>query len=361
MADRVIRIFLSAPSDIVEERGALESLIAEINDVVLFLAPEREVKLELVHYSTHVYPSVTGAAQKTIDQQLPKCDIYLGAMWKRCGTPTSGAQSGTIYEFEQALKHREEHKTPTIMFFFCTQDIQIPNSQDEIEQLSRVLAFRQRIDAIGYTVTYPTKDSFRERVRVTLLRALADILRDQLPVSATVVSKTRQSTVPEGLLELCQQYDDIRRDMKAGAARTQRMTGIVDAMKAQAPQARDVYPLLKVGESAGPRLAAVSMLQVFPSPDELSWLADRLEPSVESPFIGFHAAIALLQAVRSLPASDYSVLRAELRRALALASKNPNDPPRIRMIELALSELGKKSSAANPSVPASKTLALGSG
>lgn len=41
---REIRIFLSTPSDIVEEKRALAALAAEINDVVAFLAPESTLR-----------------------------------------------------------------------------------------------------------------------------------------------------------------------------------------------------------------------------------------------------------------------------------------------------------------------------
>lgn len=66
---REIRIFLSTPSDIVEERRALAALVAEINDVVAFLAPERDVHLKLLSYETDAHPDV-GGAQNVIDGQI---------------------------------------------------------------------------------------------------------------------------------------------------------------------------------------------------------------------------------------------------------------------------------------------------
>src|SRR4029450_12385932 len=92
---REIRIFLSTPSDVVEERRALAALVEEINDVVAFLAPERDVRLKLLHYETDAYPDV-GGPQSVIDEQIPlDYEIYLGVLWKRAGTPTKHAHRGT--------------------------------------------------------------------------------------------------------------------------------------------------------------------------------------------------------------------------------------------------------------------------
>jgi hypothetical protein len=96
MDPRIIRIFLSTPSDIVDERRAFVALVAEVNDVVSFLAPERNVQLKALQYQTDVYPDIVGNAQEVVDSQIPEdYDIHLGIMWKRAGTPTKGAPSGT--------------------------------------------------------------------------------------------------------------------------------------------------------------------------------------------------------------------------------------------------------------------------
>ncbi|NZD66192.1 hypothetical protein HX900_34665 [Rhizobium sp. WYCCWR 11290] len=93
MAQRIISIFLSSPSDVAEERHALSSLISEINDVVAFLAPERNVNLMLIHYETNVYPNIGSGPQDVINSQIPiDYDIHFGMMWKRCGTPTKSAE-----------------------------------------------------------------------------------------------------------------------------------------------------------------------------------------------------------------------------------------------------------------------------
>src|SRR5262249_14995925 len=152
---REIRIFLSTPSDIDDERHALQALIAEINDVVAFLAPERSVQLKLIHYETDAYPDA-GRPQVVIDEHIPPTyDIYFGVMWKRAGTPTPAADSGTIHEFERALAQRERTGRPTIMFYFCQQQIPMPTTQEELDQLRRVIKFRDDFQTKALGATYP--------------------------------------------------------------------------------------------------------------------------------------------------------------------------------------------------------------
>lgn len=336
--ERQIRIFLSTPSDVSEERRALAGLVNEINDVVAFLAPEREVRLELVHYETHVYPDV-GGPQSVIDRQIPvDYDIHFGIMWKRAGTPTDKADSGTIHEFDRALAHREQNGKPAIMFYFCDEAIDIPTTQHEIDQLAAVVRFRERLSKIGLTASYPDRSEFRERARIGLLRAIADLLREQLPERAPEAATLGEVKIPDDLQALCDRYDAIRRETKPGAARTREMTAILERMKLHATEARGALSELKRSDSAGTRLAAIAVLQAFPERAELAWLAERLDPDLERPFIGYQAASALNQAVRSLPQSACESLKMELRRALELAERNPDDPPRIELLNYAIKE-----------------------
>ena len=45
---RVVRIFLSTPSDVEWERGQVANLVRDINETVQFLAPAQDVRIELV-------------------------------------------------------------------------------------------------------------------------------------------------------------------------------------------------------------------------------------------------------------------------------------------------------------------------
>ncbi|KQQ78988.1 hypothetical protein [Aureimonas sp. Leaf324] len=344
MEPRLVRIFVSTPSDIQDERKALRSLVAEINDVVMFLAPERNVTLRLVDYKGDAHPDMGDEPQAVIDRQIPPdYDIHFGMMWKRCGTATKGgADSGTVHEFNQALARREKTGKPTIMFYFSGEPSSPPTSPDEVDQLTKVMKFRQRIEAIGLTGAYPTRAEFSEHARLGLLQAVRNILREELPKREVEPAPPTHARMSQRLRELCEAYDAVRNDLQPGPNRTRRMTDIIEEMKAEAPAARSLLTTFMEHSSAGYRLAAIGILQMFPAVDQLTWLADRLNPDLEKPFIGYQAAIALLQAVRGLPNSDCQNLRTEVTRARTLAQRNADDLHRISALDYALKELAKK-------------------
>ena len=50
------------------------------------------------------YPVRGGEPEVLINDQIGKYDIFLGVMWRRFGTPTGVAESGTEEEFRRALE-----------------------------------------------------------------------------------------------------------------------------------------------------------------------------------------------------------------------------------------------------------------
>ncbi|BEU23925.1 hypothetical protein [Paraburkholderia caribensis] len=338
---QIVKIFLSSPADVLAEQQAVLALAEEINDVIAFLSPDLDVRLEVLRYQDNVYPDA-GRPQEVVDRQMPKdFDIYLGIMWMRCGTPTMDDPSGTIHEFRQAMKRREATGRPIVMFYFSDEaPSSLPRTAEAISQLAGVMKFRDELAQIGLTMSYPDRASFRERVRGGLLRAVADV--QHRPSAVRVESTDREAStaeVPASIAELARSYDDVRDAMPSGAERTTKMTAIFSSLMSQAPVAIKALEKLKTSRSAGERLAAVAVLRAFPREEEINWLAERLNPDVETPFVGYQAATALAQAVRSLPAEADANLELAIDKALALAGRNPNDPARIHMLEHARQEL----------------------
>jgi hypothetical protein len=344
---RVIRIFLSHPSDVEVERAQITTLVRDINETVQYLAPSQDVRLELVQHETHAFPDV-GAPQEVIDKQIPvDYDLYLGIMWKRAGTPTSGAIGGTVHEFDQALAHRNDKGWPVIMFFFCDERIDFPQTPEDIRQLQGVMSFRERLTQIGYTVTYADRESFKDVARPRLLRGLANILfaPAQEGHRAIVDEPAVHPTQEAAMARLARRYDDVRRTMRSGPSRTREMTTLFNSMVELASSTRPLLSGLQQSSAAGDRLAAIAILYAFPMVDELQWLAERLDnPDAETPFVGFQASQALGQAARSLPNESLPEVTDAIDHALELARKLPSDPDRIRSLEYALHEVSVRRS-----------------
>jgi hypothetical protein len=295
-----IRIFLSSPNDVLEEQDAVIALVSEINDVVAFLSPHLDVRVEVVRYQDNTYPDI-GRPQDVVDRHIPQdYEIHLGIMWMRCGTPTTSESSGTIHEFRQAAKRREATGSPIIMFYFSEEPPpSMPKNSADLEQMGMVLKFREELQNIGLTVTYPNRKSFRDRVRVGLLRAIADVAK-AVERNGKSLNGNPSEPIAKAMQNLSLEYELTREKMRSSYDRTKAMTSIFASMCSEAPMARQHLSTLSESVNAGDRLAAVAILSVFPDRVYLEWLANRLDPETEKPFVGFQAGSALLQAVLSL-------------------------------------------------------------
>jgi hypothetical protein len=343
---RILKVFVASPGDVNEEREALARLIRDINDVLTFLTPEKRLSLELVRYETHAYPDL-GAPQDVINRQIPvDYDIFIGVMWKRAGTPTKNAASGTIEEFYRAVNKRKTSHLPRIMFYFCDEPIAMP-SVDEIAQITEVIKFRAELSKQGLTETYPTHGAFTEHARGGLLRAIRDILQEESrgaePQSVVKLPEKVDAAAQSALLALVEEYEKIRRTMPASDDRTRRMTAVFSQMKSHAPGTNALLAQFARSNSAGERLAAIAILHMFPDANYLDWLAERLNnPEAEKPFVGYMAAVALLEAVRGLSGAAEPQLQGAISRAKVLAEKMAGDSGRINVLDIAQQEFQRR-------------------
>jgi hypothetical protein len=342
---RIIKVFLASPSDVADERDALASLMSEINDVLAYLAPEKQLSLELVRYETHAYPDL-GQPQDVIYREIAQdYDIFIGVMWKHCGTPTKTAPSGTIDEYRRACETRGHGRLPRIMFYFCEEHIPIPG-KIELEQLTQVVDFRAEIASHGLWWNYPAHSKFREYVRGGLLRAVRDILQGEGRISSLITQAAAAETVdPEAetqMLGLAADYGQIRQEMPSSDARTARMATVFSKMKANAAAVRSLLEKFKDSAVPGRRLAAIAILQMFPMPDHLDWLAQRLDPDAEKPFVGYQAAVALLEAVRASSVGECEKLCAAIAKAQDLGQRLSIDTDRLKVLKIAENELKTK-------------------
>ena len=345
---RTLKVFLASPSDVEEERGALARLVRDINDVLAFLAPDKHLTLELVRYETHTFPDL-GQPQEVINRQIPlDYDIFVGVMWSRCGTPTATAPSGTVEEFRRAYEHRKKGHLPRIMFYFCDQQIPIPDAEG-LKQLAGVVEFRAELARMGLTGSYPTHSEFSEYVRGGLLRAIRDTLLEESGGTSQPINTLLQppavldSNAQADVLKLAADYEQIRRDMPSGGPRTLRMAAVFSEMKIKAAGVQVLLDKFEQSASPGVRLAAIAILQMFPHAQHLGWLAERLDnPNLEMPFVGYQAAVAFLEAARALPIEECGQVKAALQRARTLAGKLPSDSDRLVVLTNAEHEIERR-------------------
>lgn len=164
-----IRVFVASPGDVIKERESLKSVVHELNTTI---APYKGLVLELVKWETHATPDM-GRAQGVINSQIGKYDIFIGLMWKRFGTPTGKAESGTEEEFRLAYDEWKNTKSIRILFYFCQAPF-MPRTMAETLQIQKVIEFHEELLSLGLTWEYSDSNEFPNVVRPHLARILLD-------------------------------------------------------------------------------------------------------------------------------------------------------------------------------------------
>lgn len=172
MHKTALRVFVSSPRDLKEERNVLEDVISELN---LTWSDQLGIILELVKWETHTVPGISTDPQAVINEQIKAdFDIFIGVLWTRFGTPTGRASSGTEEEFEKAhAKWKANSDSIRVMFYFKTT----PLSPDQIdpEQLARVNKFQEGLGGRGVLYwSYATVDEFSDLLRLHLSRQIQE-------------------------------------------------------------------------------------------------------------------------------------------------------------------------------------------
>ena len=108
-----------SPGDVAEERDTVALVVDELNRQV---ARAHGCQLSLWRWETDARSGMHIAGpQGLIDErmQIGDSDIAIGIFWKRFGTPTAEAQSGTEHELRQAWDAWRENDRPDVMVYFC--------------------------------------------------------------------------------------------------------------------------------------------------------------------------------------------------------------------------------------------------
>ncbi len=140
---RIVKVFLASPGDLSDERKAAKSVVDEHNSLT---AEEFGYQVELIGWEDTV--SVFGRPQAAINLDLDRCELFIGLMWKKWGTPpdlSATYSSGFEEEFETSVKRRLREGQPEISLLF--KDIDPAFLSDPGEDLKKVLAFKEQLIA----------------------------------------------------------------------------------------------------------------------------------------------------------------------------------------------------------------------
>jgi hypothetical protein len=170
---KLLRVFVASPSDVDEERIRLESIIDEINKTI---DSSSGAQLELVKWETDVIPGVGKYPQDVINKQIgDDIDIFIGILWKKFGSSTDVALSGTEEEFNRAYeKYTMNPGSIHILFYF--KEAPVNPYEVDSKQFEMVKEFRHNLGGKGVLWhTYKDMNDFEKNLRMHLHKKIKEI------------------------------------------------------------------------------------------------------------------------------------------------------------------------------------------
>jgi hypothetical protein len=148
--------------------------VTELNNTIGY---NLELVIELLRWETHAHPGL-GRPQGLINSQIGDYDIFVGIMWKRFGTPTGQADSGTEEEFNLAYEEWKRDNRLRVLFYFSQAKYTL-NSVSETEQAAKVLAFKEELKTMGLIWEYPNAGEFPNKLRQHLTTILFEKFKER--------------------------------------------------------------------------------------------------------------------------------------------------------------------------------------
>jgi tetratricopeptide (TPR) repeat protein len=330
VAKALLRVFLSSPGDVAEERALAELVFQRLEREH---ADTLDINLTLWEHE----PLLAHAGfQEQIDRPS-KCDLVITILWARLGTrlpadfaPRAGAQppTGTEFEIEDALQGFRLHGRPELLIYRKLArpqvDIASADAEERLRQFRELEAFCQRTfyDAAGavrvahhgFTDGFDFERRLQEHVRRWLERWLGpDASR----------SRRMQGSPFRGLQSFLEEHHDIF------FGRAQAVSELIHRMgevEAKSPADETLARLLLIqgmsgsGKTSLVRAGLLPLLALRPIEGIALWLPITLRPSAvdgEQPDAGPLGALAeaflrTVPAARQLGASAVR-LAVELR------------------------------------------------
>lgn len=155
---KIIDVFLSSPEDVYDERQFVIKTAKEWNSL---RSKTTGYHVNVLIWEDIVAPILSDRSQSAVKEQIgEEYDVYLGMMWGRFGSPTGVADSGTVEEFEDALKRYKSGDAVRLAMLFKTNDI--PQSDLIGEQFDKVKLFKKRYaDEGGFYGEFDNEDRLR--------------------------------------------------------------------------------------------------------------------------------------------------------------------------------------------------------
>lgn len=162
--------FIASPSDTARERKICDTVFAEINKGLGHIL---NCRIESLKWEDDVRPGFGESGQQVINDQIGlNYDLFVGIMYKKFGTKTLKADSGTEEEFNLAHDRFIKKDSVDIMFYFNEEATVL--SEINPDEWTKVVAFKKKVGGLGLYAPYNGADDFEEKLRKHITKFLGE-------------------------------------------------------------------------------------------------------------------------------------------------------------------------------------------
>lgn len=196
-ARRIIRIFLASPGDLNPERLAARDAVDFFNSS---LSEHFGYHIELMGWEDTL-PS-NGRPQAIINNDLERCELFIGMLWKRWGTPPDNEgiySSGFEEEYELSIDRFKKTQKPNISIYFKNVDEEF--LKDPGPDLIKVLKFKERLISEKQILfeTFNSLEDFKEKLTKKIHKfviALAKAEQEEVDIEKGHTKSDKEQIVP---------------------------------------------------------------------------------------------------------------------------------------------------------------------
>jgi hypothetical protein len=172
-----LRVFIASPSGLSEERDAVDQAAASLNAILSDLL---DVTIRV--YRWEQLTPRAGRPQELINPWVDQCDLLIGIVHRRWGSPAGGGyETGFHEEVGRAMERRSQDGAPDIALYFKAVDD--GSLRDPGPDLARVIAFKQQLRD-EHKLLYQEFTTVEELRLLTTLR-LTEAMHERGRIGAT--------------------------------------------------------------------------------------------------------------------------------------------------------------------------------
>ena len=163
-----LTVFVASPGGLDEERQAVENIASTLSSTIGNLI---DVTITVKRWEQ--IEGRAGAPQPQIDPWVEQCDVFIGVVHRRWGSPPDTEyDSGFAKEFDLAIKRWKSTGQPSISLFF--KDVDSESLSDPGIQLQKVVDFRSSIEKNWSTFynRYQSVSDFRAHIQRVLVEEM---------------------------------------------------------------------------------------------------------------------------------------------------------------------------------------------